>query len=96
LVHLRIGRLLPTGGTFAEFHVIDTPENRQALDIAYGLVTSGEAAGVEVDDEARTALQRDQDYVESLIASSDLRSRGNVALGAEQQLELDMLLLGPG
>jgi hypothetical protein len=93
LVHLRVGRLVDVGGGYSEFHIIDTPENREALNIAYSLVTEGTVSGLEVDEEARIALQRDQRYVESLIASSELRKRETIALSEEEQDELERLLL---
>ena len=93
LVHLRVARLIDLGNGFSELHIINTPENREALDIAYSLVESGVAAGTEVDDEARNALQQEQTYVESLIASGQLQSRQKIALTPQQQLELENLFL---
>jgi hypothetical protein len=94
LVHLRIARLIPSGGGFSELRIIDTPENREALSIAYSLVTMGEGEGLEIDEDARTAMQRDQEYVESLIASSKLREREKVSLDRETADQLELLLLG--
>jgi hypothetical protein len=94
LVHLRIGRLIAVGNGFSEFRIIDTEENREALDIAYQLVEGGVAQGIEIDESARRALQQPQEYVEAMIASAELRTREVVALDREQQLELDILLSG--
>jgi hypothetical protein len=94
LVHLRIGRLINAGSGFATFRIIDTEENIEALNIAYGLVARGAARGVEVDAEARSALQQDQHYVESIVGSAKLRARTKVELSQEHQLQLDLLLLG--
>lgn len=93
LVHLRVARLVDAGGGFSELEIIDTPENREALDIAYALVCGGAAPGTEVDEAARDALQREQTFVESLVASGELQHRHKVALTQEQQLELDKLFL---
>lgn len=94
LVHLRVGQLIPTGSGFSKFKIIDIEENREALQIAYSLVTEGAVEGLEVDEEARKALQQNQEYVESLIASGELRKREQIELNEGQQLELDMLLSG--
>ncbi|MEN6383214.1 MAG: hypothetical protein ABFC86_08150 [Rectinema sp.] len=93
LVHLRVAQLIDVGGGYSELRIIDTPENLEALKIAYSLVESGSAEGVEVDQDAREALQRDQAYVESLIASAKLQKRKKVQLSDQQQLELENLFL---
>lgn len=94
LVRHRVARLVNAGGNFAELHLIQTEENREALAIALSLVDQGSAAGIEVDDDARRALQQDQEYVESIVASAELRRREVVPLDEDTQLELDMLLSG--
>jgi hypothetical protein len=94
LVHLRVGMLIPSGNGFSEFRIIDTEENREALQIAYSMVSSGVAEGIEVDEDARKALQQGQEYIESIIAAGELRKRKIVKLDEGQQLELDLLLSG--
>lgn len=91
LLHLRIARLVPAGSGFAELHVIETPENQEALDIAYQLVTSGAVSGIEVDEDARRALQQDQHYVESLIASAKLRESTKAPLSEEAAHQLEII-----
>jgi hypothetical protein len=93
LVHLRIARLVDVGGGFSELQIIDTLENREALSIAYNLVDAGVAAGTEVDESAREALQQEHSFVESLVASGDLQRRHKVTLTQEQQLEMENLFL---
>jgi hypothetical protein len=93
LVHLRIARLIDVGNGFSELHIIDTAENREALDIAYSLIDAGVAAGAEVDQQARDALQRDYTFVESLVASGVLRTRSQIKLTGEQEAELENLFL---
>jgi hypothetical protein len=93
LVHLRVARLIDVGNGFSELQIIDTPENREALGIAYSLVESGVPTGTEVDESAREALQKEHSYVESLVASGDLQRRHTVALTPQQQLELENLFL---
>lgn len=92
LVQNRVARLVPSGHGYAELHLIDTPENREALKIALALVDEGAATGVEVDEQARHALQQDQQYLESIVASGQLRKREVVPMNEDQQLELDMVL----
>ena len=94
LVHLRVAQLIDVGNGFSELRIIDTPENQEALRIAYTLVDSGVVTGGEVDDSARAALNQEQSYVESLVASGELRSRVNVPLTQAQQLTFDRLFLG--
>jgi hypothetical protein len=94
LVHLRVGRLISIGGRYYHFEIIDTPENNEALEIAYDLIYMGEAGGMEIDDDARFALQQDQKYVESIISSNDLRRRESVKLSHQEQLNLEALFVG--
>lgn len=91
LHHLRIARIVPVGSGFAELHVIETPENNEALEIAYDLVTSGAVSGIEVDDDARRALQQDQQYVESLISSAKLKETTKTNLSAEHAEQLEII-----
>jgi hypothetical protein len=96
LVRHRVAQLVPVGGSYAELRLIDTPENREALRIALSLVDEGAATGIEVDESARRALQMDQQYLESIVASGELRKREVVPMSEDQQLELDMVLSGGG
>jgi hypothetical protein len=93
LVHLRVARLIDVGHGYSELRIIDTPENREALDIAYSLIESGVPTGVEVDEEARSALQQDQSFVESLVASGKLQRRGTLPLTPAQKDEIRTLFL---
>jgi hypothetical protein len=93
LVHLRVAQLHPVGQGFSELRIIETPENKEALTIALALVDASVPAGLEVDEAAKQALQQDQSYVESLVASGELKRRTTVTLSAEQQLELENLFL---
>lgn len=93
LVHLRVARLVDVGSGFSELQIIDTPENREALEIAYRLVNAGVAAGTEVDQSAKNALQLEHTFVESLVSSGELQRRHNVPVTPEQQLEMENLFL---
>jgi len=75
LVHLRVARLRDEGNGFRQLEIIDTPENREALNIAYQLVDAGVTSGTEVDESARNALQQERTFVESLVASGKLQEK---------------------
>lgn len=93
LVHLRVARLVDAGNGYSELHIIDTQENREALEMAFNLVDAGVASGTEVDQAARDALQQDHTFVESLVSSGELLRRHNVPVTQEQQLEMETLFL---
>ena len=67
--------------------------NGPISNIAYDLVNAGVASGIEVDEEARQALQQDQEYVESLVAAGKLQKTKKVPLAEHQQQELDNFFL---
>lgn len=94
LVHMRVARLAPSGSGYATLEIVDTPENREALEIADTLLSTASARGLEVDDEARRALQKDLKYVESLVSASKLRERELMPLSQPMQEEIDLMLLG--
>jgi hypothetical protein len=91
LVHMRVARLVNVGSGFSELQIIDTRDNREALNIAYAMVSTGVATGIEVDQSAKDALQQDHAYVESLVASGELQKREIVQLSQEQALEMESL-----
>lgn len=93
LVHLRVARLDDAGGGYKQLHIIETEENKEALEIAYKLVNAGVASGAEVDEEARKAIQQDQKFVESLVAGGKLRKTKKVNLSEGQQRQLELIFL---
>jgi hypothetical protein len=93
LVHLRVARLIDVGNGFYELQIIDTPENREALNMAYDLVNAGVAGGTEVDQAARSALQQEHTFVESLVSAGELQRRHQVPITQAQQLEMETLFL---
>ncbi|WP_157837393.1 hypothetical protein [Chryseobacterium sp. P1-3] len=48
---------------------------------------------MEIDQEARIALQKDQTYIESIVSSNKLRRDGKIELDEEMKEEIDNLLL---
>ena len=94
LVTLRVGRLNPTSRAgWYEFVLNDAPENVQALDDAIALFQEGEPLSSGVSDEARIALQRDESYIQSMLASSALRSTQRAPLDEQARSEMDQMLL---
>lgn len=91
LVHMRVAQLIDVGNGYSELRIIDTEENKEALEMAYDLISAGVTSGAEVDQAAREALQKSHTFVESLVASGELRKREKVVLTQQQQLELDLL-----
>jgi hypothetical protein len=93
LATMRMCRLEDVGGDWKKLVLIDAPENVEALNIAISLVNELGAPGMEVDEDARIALQKNQHYIESLRATCELRETKPVPLNEEQQYELDNLFL---
>ena len=96
LAVLRVGTLEDVGDGWHRFCLIDAEENKKALDMAIELLIKGKAGGVEVDEDVRLALRKDQVFVESLISSQRLRVHEHVSLSEEQVEELDNIILGGG
>lgn len=93
LVKVNVGFLEPAGGDMYSFRLHDTEENKRALEVAINLLESGEVSGMEVDENVKIALQKDQSYIESLIASSEFKKTERVELDEEKKEELDNLLI---
>lgn len=93
LAVLKVGRLEKTSSNRYKFVLIDSEENKRALDLAIELLTEGSLSDMEIDQEARIALQQDQTYIESIVSSARLRETETVSLDEEAKEELDNLLL---
>jgi len=93
LVKHRIARLEPLQGGFFQLKIIATPENIEALNIAYSLIQGQSTTGLGVDQEAVSALVGPSEYVESLISSKHLREKQPVSLAGDTNIELEQLLL---
>ncbi|RON42943.1 hypothetical protein [Pseudomonas frederiksbergensis] len=94
LVHLRIAQLVPTQGGYTQLKIIDTPENRESLNIAYNLVQGSLPPDIRVDKDAHRAMTGPQDYLESLVSSKNMREREKIILSGESEFEVSQLLLG--
>ncbi|MDA8484776.1 hypothetical protein NNO07_17040 [Pseudomonas resinovorans] len=93
LVLLRIAKLEKQNNGWHQLKIIDTPENRESLNIAYNLVQGEKIADLDIDKEAIAAMTGSQEYVESLVSSKLLREREKVTLSEETHNEVTQLLL---
>ena len=94
LVHCRIAQLVTLSSGYRQLKIIDTPENRESLRIAYQLVQGDAPPDLAIDAEAMNAMTGPQEYVESLVSSRMLRDKETITLPDEKQFELGQLLLG--
>lgn len=94
LTVLRVGRLVENGYQWYEFRLNEAKENVEALDLAISMIQQGDFSGMEIDDNIKIALQSNQDYIESIIATQKLRESDVVSLSEEQKEEVDNILLG--
>lgn len=93
LVHLRVAQLVKLPNGYRQLKIIDTPENRESLKIAYTLVQGEIPPDLTVDKEAMNAMTGPQEYIESIISSRILRERETVTLSDETAYEISQLLL---
>jgi hypothetical protein len=89
---MRIARLVVLVNNYRQLQIIDTPENREALNIAYDIVQGAQDVA-QVDNEAITAMTGTQEYIESIISSKQLRERSTIKLADEQKFEIEQLIL---
>lgn len=93
LVALRVGTLRKTGGDRYEFQLIDTEENREAVNQAISLVSTGQMDQGTVKKEARILLTQDEKYVQSVIAAKTYRTINAADQDRDAAREVDQLLL---
>lgn len=93
LAIMKVGRLEKVIGDRYKFIIIPSEENLRALDLAIKLVEEGKLADMEINEEAKIALQKDQTYIESIIASNGLRKRETIKLSEDAKEEFDNLLI---
>jgi hypothetical protein len=93
LVVLRVAFLKPVGSTRCQLHLNRTPENEAALDLAINLLRTGSLANMEVSQEARIALTKDEEYIQSLISATELKRRAKQFQNEQAKHEFDQLLL---
>jgi hypothetical protein len=92
LVVLRLGHLVPAGSAgWYRFELIDTPENLEAVDMAL-LLVRGEQPPPVANEEVAIALQKGQQYVESLVSRQTLVKESTVSCDPGIRREIDNLL----
>jgi hypothetical protein len=93
LVVLRVAQLRPVGTSQWQLHLNRTPENSAALDLAINLLRTGSLADMEVNQQARIALTRDEEYIQSLISAKELKARQKQVNDAQASHEFEQLIL---
>jgi hypothetical protein len=93
LVFMKVAFLRQTTGNRCELVLIQSEENVQSLDIAITLLSTGELANLEVNNEAKLSFSKDETYIQSIISASDMRKRKQVVVAEEAKHEMDQLLL---
>ena len=93
LVHLRVATLRRTSDSRWALHLNQTDENKRALDLAIDLLSSGNMAGMEIDQDARIALTKNETYIQSLISASEMKKRRTDIQNTEAEHEFEQLLL---
>ena len=93
LVFLRVAYLEQVTSTTWRLRLNSTPENIDALNLAISLLRTGDLAGMEVDQEARIALSKGEEYIQSLISSSEMKKRAVEITDPQAKHEFEQLLL---
>lgn len=93
LVFLKVGYLRKTTSDRWEFHLNKTEENKKALELAINLLRTGELSNLEVKQEARLALSKDEKYIQSVISAAELKKREKVILNEDTAHQFEQLIL---
>ncbi len=93
LTFLRVGRLVKTTGDRWQFHLNKTDENVKALDLAISLLRTGELSNLEVNQEARIALTKDERYIQSIISASEMKKREKIGIDESATQQFEQLIL---
>lgn len=93
LEYLRIARIEKLSNGYRQLKIVDTPDNRESLNIAYQLVQGEKIPELLVDKEAVKAMSGSQEYVESLVSSRIMRDKEQITLSDENSHEITQLLL---
>lgn len=93
LAVLKVGRLEKETNERYKFVLVNLKENVAALDLAIQLLEEGTVSNMEINQDARIALQKDQSYIESVLASTELRKSETITLDEESKEQLDDILL---
>lgn len=93
LVVLKVAYLNEVSTGRWQLHLRDTPENVSALNLAIQLLETGEMAGMELNQDARIALSKDEKYIQSVVASNELRKRDQQVVDEQAAHEFEQLFL---
>jgi hypothetical protein len=70
-----------------------TEENVEALSLAIDLLRTGELSNLEVNQDARIALSKDEKYIQSIVSSAELKKREKVTLSEDAAAQYEQLML---
>jgi len=93
LVVLRVAHLKQTSSNRWQLHLNRTEENEAALKLAIELLRSGTMSNMEVDQEARIALSKGEEYIQSLISATELKKRQKQVTDPQAVHEFEQLIL---
>jgi hypothetical protein len=93
LAFLRVGHLVSTGGDRCQFHLHKNEENMEALNLAISLLRTGELANMDMQQEARLALSKDEKYIQSIVSSAELKKRQKMTISGDALEQYEQLLL---
>lgn len=89
---VRVGRIIKVENNWGELHLIDLPENREAVDMAITMV-SGAEPQVSAREDIILSLRQGEKYVESLIGRKRILENKPVEIDEETQEAIDTFLL---
>ncbi|MCC5979729.1 MAG: hypothetical protein JJU21_16840 [Salinarimonas sp.] len=75
LVVMRVAYLKEVSSGMWQLHLNRMPENEAALDLAIDVLRTGEVSNMEVNQDARIALSKDEIYIQSIVAAAELKKR---------------------
>ena len=92
LVILRVAKLVETVPGRWQLHLVRTPENDTALNLAIDILRTGALANMEINQDARIALSKDEEYIQSLISSSEMKKREKQIEDRQAVFEFEQIL----
>ncbi|OWY10821.1 hypothetical protein B6V74_01985 [Thioclava sp. F42-5] len=75
LVVMRVAHLKEVSNGRWQLHLNRTQENESALNLAIDVLKTGEVANMEVNQDARIALTKDEVYIQSIVAAAELKRK---------------------
>lgn len=93
LVVMRVAQLKEVSPGRWELHLNRTPENEGALSLAIQLLRTGALSDMEINQEARVALTKGEQYIQSLISSAEMKTRQRQLTDAQAVHEFEQLML---